>query len=190
MYPFIRMAKEIRKFRNADPLGLDGVHVSHHSCWPWDIDLWKELNNGRTLTLYDLGRIPMVQRAGLLGTLKREGWGLTIAGTCVRYRRRIRVFETIEMRSRMVGWDARFLYLEQSMWRKDGECANHAVYRSAVTGPGRHRAPRAGADRDGSCAGLSPPARVRAEMDRGRRPAPMAAAGLGFSQRRYRLLLA
>ncbi|MDO6584113.1 acyl-CoA thioesterase [Salipiger sp. 1_MG-2023] len=148
MYPFIRMAKEIRKFRKADPLGLDGIHVSHHTCWPWDIDLWKELNNGRTLTLYDLGRIPLAQRAGLLGTLKREGWGLTIAGACVRYRRRIRVFETIEMRSRMVGWDARFLYLEQSMWRKDGECANHAVYRSAVTGPG----------------GIVPPAQVLTAM--------------------------
>jgi hypothetical protein len=30
-------------------------------------------------------------------------------------------------------WDARFLYIEQSMWKANGECANHAVYRSAVT---------------------------------------------------------
>ncbi|EIE49808.1 thioeseterase [Salipiger aestuarii] len=136
MYPFIRMAKEMAKFRNADPLGVNGMHVSHHTCWPWDIDLWRELNNGRTLTLYDLGRIPLATRTGLIGVLKREGWGLTVAGACVRYRRRIRVFETFEMRSHIVGWDARFIYLEQSMWRQDGICANHAVYRGAITGPG------------------------------------------------------
>jgi acyl-CoA thioesterase FadM len=101
---------------------------------PWDIDLWMELNNGRTLTLYDLGRMILAKRAGLLAAMKRNGWGMTMAGACVRYRRRIRVFEVIEMRSRAVCWDNRFIYIEQSMWKKDGECANHIVYRTAVTG--------------------------------------------------------
>lgn len=133
MYPIVRLFKEMCLFRNAPPLALGEVHVSHHLCWPWDIDLWKELNNGRTLTLYDLGRIPLAQRSGLLAVLRRERWGLTIAGTVVRYRRRVRMFEKVEMRSRLLCWDARFLYLEQSMWKTDGECSSHAVYRSAVT---------------------------------------------------------
>ena len=54
MYPFLRMVKETWANRNAPPLGLTGTHVSHHICWPWDLDIWMELNNGRTLTLYDL----------------------------------------------------------------------------------------------------------------------------------------
>jgi hypothetical protein len=56
-----------------------------------------------------------------------------MAGACVRYRRRIRMFEVVEMRSRALCWDARFIYLEQSMWKADGECANHIVYRAALT---------------------------------------------------------
>ncbi|TNF11281.1 MAG: thioeseterase, partial [Rhodobacteraceae bacterium] len=40
MYPVVRMAKEIVKFRNAPALPITGTHVSHHICWPWDIDLW------------------------------------------------------------------------------------------------------------------------------------------------------
>jgi len=132
MYPFVRMTKELVKFRNAEPLPFDGIHVSHHKCWPWDIDLWRELNNGRTLTLFDLGRIPLAIRTGLWDTLKRERWGLTIAGATVRYRQRIRVFETVEMRSRAVGWDHRFLYLEQSMWKGE-TCTTHALYRGAIT---------------------------------------------------------
>ena len=133
MYPFIRMAKELWISRNQLPLELGESHISHHICWPWDLDLWKELNNGRTLTLYDLGRIPLAKRSGLIGVLRRERWGLTMAGAVVRYRRRIKLMEKVEMRSRLIGWDARFMYLEQTMWKADGECANHAVYRGAVT---------------------------------------------------------
>lgn len=132
MYPFVRMVKELVVHRNASPLPIDGIHVSHHMCWPWDIDLWRELNNGRTLTLFDLGRIPLARRTGLWQTLKRERWGLTIAGATVRYRKRIRVFETVEMRSRAVGWDHRFIYMEQSMWKGE-DCTTHALYRGAIT---------------------------------------------------------
>lgn len=134
MYPLIRFAKEVIKFRKAPPLGPTDTHVSHHMCLPWDIDPWMELNNGRTLTLFDLGRIPLAMRTGLVRALRENDWGLTVAGSSVRYRRRIRTFETIEMRSRMVCWDNRFVYIDQSMWRKNGDCANQVLIRGAVTG--------------------------------------------------------
>ncbi|MBN2630283.1 MAG: thioesterase family protein [Rhodobacteraceae bacterium] len=132
MYPYVRMFKELFKFRNAPPLGLFDTHVSHHVCWPWDIDPWMELNNGRTLTLYDLGRIPLGQRMGLHKRLAANGWGLTVAGNTTRYRRRVQMFNRVEMRSRVIGWDARFLYIEQSMWRQ-GDCTSHILIRSAIT---------------------------------------------------------
>ena len=134
MYPFLRMAKEIFVHRGAAPLAMGEVHVSHHICWPWDLDFWFELNNGRTLTLYDLGRIPLANRMGLIRAIRENKWGLTVAGTSVRYRRRIRMFENFEIHSHALGWDHRFLYLEQSIWIK-GHCANQALYRTAVTGP-------------------------------------------------------
>ena len=59
MYPVFRLAKELFNHRKPDGLGLFDMHVSRHICWPWDLDMWMELNNGRTLTLYDLGRVPM-----------------------------------------------------------------------------------------------------------------------------------
>jgi len=132
MYPFLRMIKELVVHRNAPPLSFGDVHVSHHMCWPWDLDPWMELNNGRTLTLYDLGRIPLANRSGLVRVLRENKWGMTMAGACVRYRRRVRAFDRVTMRSRALCWDDRFVYLEQSMWRPDGECANHIVYRSAI----------------------------------------------------------
>ena len=58
---------------------------------------------------------------------------MTMAGACVRYRR-IRMFERIEMRSRALCWDDRFIYIEQSMWKTNGDCAGHIVYRGAFVG--------------------------------------------------------
>ena len=147
MYPYMRLFKELWKFRKASPLGLFETHVSHHLCWPQDIDPWRELNNGRTLTLYDLGRIPLAIRTGLSGQAKKHGWGLTVAGSSIRYRRRVRLFTRVEMRSRCIGWDGRFFYMDQSMW-KDGDCTSQVLLRTAVT----------------SAAGIVDPARVAAVM--------------------------
>lgn len=133
MYPFLRMMKEIVVHGRAPDLPVDGTHVSYHIVWPHDLDLWMELNNGRTLTLYDLGRIPLARRTGLAGALRKGQWGMTVAGSSVRYRRRLTVFQRIETRSRGIGWDDRFLYIEQSMWRRDGECCGHALFRMAFT---------------------------------------------------------
>lgn len=133
MYPFIRLAKSIVTGRRADPLPVFGTHVSRHICWPWDIDAWVELNNGRTLTLFDLGRIPLAIRTGLAAAVRQKGWGIAVAGVAVRYRRRVRAFQRVTMKSRCIGWDARFFYMEQSMWRA-GECTTHMLLRAAVTG--------------------------------------------------------
>lgn len=132
MYPIIRLIKEFVVHRNAPPLSPTGMHVSQHICWPWDLDMYLELNNGRTLTLLDLGRFPLAKRAGLIKALGRNKWRLTMAGVSVRWRRRILPFERFEMRSRALGWDDKFMYLEQSMWKRNGECANQSLYRSAV----------------------------------------------------------
>ncbi|NJM83967.1 MAG: acyl-CoA thioesterase [Tabrizicola sp.] len=132
MYPFLRMFKELWKFRKAPPLGLFDTHVSHHLCWPWDLDPWKELNNGRTLTLFDLGRLPLGQRVGMHRVLAQKRWGLAVAGASVRYRKRVTLFNRLTMRSRCIGWDKRFLYIDQTMW-KGGECTSQALIRSAIT---------------------------------------------------------
>jgi acyl-CoA thioesterase FadM len=132
MYPFVRFGIEMARARRAPRLPIDGVHLSRHTCLPWDIDPWRELNNGRTLTLYDLGRIPLAARIGLLDRVRANGWGLAVAGVSVRYRRRVRAFDRIEMRSRFAGRDARFLYTAQAMYRR-GEAVSSILVRSAVT---------------------------------------------------------
>lgn len=147
MYPFIRMGVELWANRNSPPLPILGTHVSTHTCLPWDLDPWRELNNGRTLTLYDLGRIPQGQRTGVHKALAANGWGMTVAGNSTRYRRRVRMFDRLTMHTRCLGWDHRFIYNEQSMWKGD-DCTSHILIRSAVTSPD----------------GIVPPARLLAAL--------------------------
>lgn len=157
MYPLIRMAKEMILSHRAprqDPLA---GHVSRHLCWPWDVDPWRELNNGRTLTLYDLGRIALDRRNGIERVLRERNWGLSVAGASVRYRRRVRMFDRITMHTRLVGWDSRFFYKVQSMWVR-GECASQVLIRSAATQGAR---------------GIVDPAEVVAALGLGRESPPL-----------------
>jgi acyl-CoA thioesterase FadM len=131
MYPYFRMFKELWKFRQAPALGILDAHISTHRIWPFDLDPWMELNNGRTLTLFDLGRIPLGKRTGLHRALRENGWGLTVAGNSTRYRRRVTLFQRLTQVSRAIGWDDRFIYLEQSFWRGD-DCTAHMLLRMAV----------------------------------------------------------
>jgi acyl-CoA thioesterase FadM len=147
MYPYFRLAKEVWKFRSSAGLSVLDPHISTHRIWPWDLDPWMELNNGRTLTLFDLGRIPMSIRMGFDKVAKAKGWGITVAGNSTRYRKRVTVFTKLTQVCRVIGWDDRFSYIEQTFWRGD-DCTAAMLLRSAVT----------------SKAGLVPPREVMAAL--------------------------
>lgn len=136
MYPFTRLAALTLSERRKPPLGLFDTHAMQMRCLPWDVDGFLEMNNGRVFTLYDMGRFALAIRVGLWDVLKERHWGLVVAGSTIRYRSRIRPFQRFELRTRFLGWDHRFFYLEQSMWRGE-TCCNHGLLRTGVTKNGR-----------------------------------------------------
>ncbi len=132
MYPVLRLAYELYLASRAPGMALDEVHESSHRCWPWDVDFQLEMNNGRILTLYDLGRIPAALRVGLLGAMRKRKWSFAMAGASVRYRRRLRTFEPFTMTTQLVARDERFFYIVQTMWKRNGEAASNILYRSVM----------------------------------------------------------
>ena len=173
MYPVIRTLKEIILNRRRPALGPMEAHVSWHRCWPQDIDVYLEMNNGRILTIMDLGRTGLGIRTGLVAALQRNGWGLTMAGASVRYRKRIRPFTRFRMVSKCIGWDDKFIYLDQSIWIGQ-DCAAQILYRSAATDrSGIVKPERLLAEMGMRSAAR--PARLGARLDRRRPCAPMAA---------------
>lgn len=132
MYPFFRLAKTIIQSKKQPTLSYTQQDEIQFRCHPWDIDLFLELNNGRILTLYDLGRTALSVKCGLMSTLKKKRWGLVVAGSSVRYRKRIHMFDKITMKTQCVATDDKWFYLEQSMWVK-GEPCSSVLIRAGVT---------------------------------------------------------
>ena len=90
------------------------------------------MNNGRIFTLFDLGRTDFAIRTGLGKKLIQNRWGLVVAGSTIQYRKRIRAFDKVTMKTRICAIDERWFYIEQTMWVK-GKCTCHALLRTAVT---------------------------------------------------------
>ena len=137
MYPFIRLGWNLHSARKLLPMSPLDMHVSQHRCRLVDCDIFGEMNNGRILTLYEMGRFQAAVRMGLWALLKKQRWGLTVAGTSIRYRKRITPFEKYETRTRIATWDDRFVYIEQGMFKMNGDCASNVLLRTAVVSKGR-----------------------------------------------------
>ena len=131
MYPYVRAAWMMWKGRSMPAMGLYDTHVSHHRAWPWDTDLFMELNNGRIPTLMELGRWQAGMRMGITQKVMRERIMFPVAGYSIRFRHRIPMMQRFRLQTRFLGFDERFTYVEQSMWQGD-RCMNQMVLRFAI----------------------------------------------------------
>ena len=105
MYPLIRLFSVANKAKKAESVAVGDCVETPVRCMPWDIDVYMELNNGRVLTLYDIGRTELATRVGLIDVLRQNRWGLVVAGSTVRYRKRIRMWDHITIKSQVAGVD-------------------------------------------------------------------------------------
>lgn len=137
MYPWFRLAHTLARGRKLAPLKFDEMQSTQHRVALFDCDMFFEMNNGRILKIFELGRWQFALRTGLWQQLRTQNWGFAVAGASVRYRKRLLPFERFEMRTRILGWDERFIYVEQGMFKTNGDCANHCLFRTAIVSNGR-----------------------------------------------------
>lgn len=81
--------------------------------WPTDIDVLVHMNNGRYLTLMDLGRADAILRNGIRKALASRNWYTVVASEAIRFRESLPLFERFELRTRIVGWDEKSFYVRQ-----------------------------------------------------------------------------
>lgn len=124
MYPVFRLIKTMFQARNAPKVPYSSPNTIEFYCHPWDLDMFNEMNNGRVLTLFDLGRFSLGIRSDLLKVLGENKWALVVAGSTTRYRKRIKMFDKITMHTRCTGIDEKWFYIEQSMWVKGQPCSS------------------------------------------------------------------
>lgn len=84
--------------------------------WPHDLDLNLHMNNGRYLTLMDLGRMQLMARFGLFGSIFTKGWMPVIGFVHMRFRRSLSPFQAFTLSTRLVAWDEKWFYIEQKFY--------------------------------------------------------------------------
>lgn len=89
--------------------------------WPFDLDTNLHMNNGRYLTIADLGRADLLVRSNLWRAVLKKGWLPMLSGGIVRWRRELKPFQPFELRTRVVFWNSRNIVMEHQFIINDGD---------------------------------------------------------------------
>lgn len=134
MFPWLRMFKVGMRFQNAPRVGLLDTTTIRLRVWPNDLDVNLHVNNGRYLTLADLGRIDWFVRAGVFQVARQRGIFPVVGDAIAKFRRELKPWQLFEIHTRMLGWDDRWGFLEHRFVVNDravGVVAIRGVFRSA-----------------------------------------------------------
>ena len=87
--------------------------------YPNDLDINLHVNNGRYLTLCDLGRIDMFVRSGLARVMLKNRWIPVVSGVTMKFIKPLRVFDRIRIVSEVSHWDEKYFYSNHMIYRGD-----------------------------------------------------------------------
>lgn len=108
----------------------------HFRVWPHDLDLSFHLNNGRYLTLMDLGRLDVMVRSGLWRQVLHHKWTPIASAITIRFQRELRLFQKFRLDTKLLCWDANLVVMEQIFvfdgGSRDGQVAARALFKGGL----------------------------------------------------------
>lgn len=131
----LRLLATLIGARRRSPLGPLDESVMTLRVLPTDVDANLHMNNGRYLSIMDLGRFDLTVRNGLLRATLRRGWRPVVGSVVIRYRRSLDPLQRYELRTRAVCWDEKWIYLEQR-FERGGEVAAIGLVKALFVGKG------------------------------------------------------
>ena len=124
----IQLALATTRPRPAVPgRGLFDPSVTRMRVHVGDLDFYRHVNNGVYLQMMDVARSNFLADLGAFGPLKAHGWYPVVASSTVSYRRSLTLGQRFEISTRLLGWDPRCAYLEQTFSRGDQHVARGVV---------------------------------------------------------------
>ena len=111
-------------------LPLDMAHKTMRVL-PNDLDVQMHMNNGRFLSIMDLGRLDLIVRLGFWKVARQRGWYPIVGSVKFDYRRPLTVFQKFDMTTRIVGWDERWVFVEQE-FHSGGKLCAHAMFKTMI----------------------------------------------------------
>jgi acyl-CoA thioesterase FadM len=113
-----------------------GFSALRFRVWPTDLDTSLHMNNGRYLTIMDLGRLDFVVRTGLWRPLVRHRWTPIASSILVRFRRELRTRDRFRLETRILAWAEASVVMEQlfifAVGPRAGEVAARALFKGGL----------------------------------------------------------
>lgn len=121
--------------RGALKLPEDGSILTFR-VWPHDLDLSLHMNNGRYLTIMDLGRLDAMVRSDLWRAALKNKWTPIASAVAIRFRRELRPFQRYRLETRLACWDRTLVVMEQTFvidgGERDGQIAARALFKGGI----------------------------------------------------------
>lgn len=113
MILYIRLLRVLLKLWFNPKQGLAQPAILTFRVWPWDCDINRHLNNARYLSFMDLGRVYLQDQLGLFKIAYQRRWAAVIHAIDMTFIRAIPPFAKIQLVTQLIGWDEKYVYLEQ-----------------------------------------------------------------------------
>lgn len=123
---YLRFLLLVLKSRKREQISMWATSRTPFRVLPNDLDLLGHMNNGRYLTLLDLGRMDLMLRSGAWKKITGQGWYPVVAGQTIAYRKSLNPFVKYDLHTKLLGLDDHGVYIEQSF------CVGQDVYAQAV----------------------------------------------------------
>lgn len=94
---------------------------------PVDLDLLMHVNNGVYFSYMDFGRWDMIFRNGSYDAAKKNGWYSVVAGETIKFKRSLKLWDKFTLKTRIIGHDDKYFFIEQRFLMKDQEMAKGLV---------------------------------------------------------------
>jgi acyl-CoA thioesterase FadM len=104
-----------------------GVSQRRFHVLPNDIDAMLHMNNGRYLTVMDLGRVDLMIRTGLFRLVVRNGWTPIVGTATISFRREMRLLQAYLLETRIAGWNGQLAIMEQKFFLASGPRASEVA---------------------------------------------------------------
>jgi len=120
--------RRVRRGKALDPTAVGSITLT---TLPTDIDILRHMNNGRYLSLFDLGRWDLLIRTGLFDAMKDRGWYAVVSSETITFRKSLQLWQRFEVQSRFIGHDDKALFMEHRAV-VDGEVYARAIVRARM----------------------------------------------------------
>lgn len=121
-----------------EPATISPLGTSSHSyrVWPHQIDYNLHLNNAKYLNVLEHARWVLFRENGWFKHLFAKRLNVVVAALEITFIRELNLFTQYEVRSRVLSWDEKYMYVEQRIMVK-GKLSGHIIVKIAGVRKGK-----------------------------------------------------